>query len=117
MAEARGVLDSIRALVRAKRYRVGLHAVRHMIDYMKNLMKSKCSECGGEVRRKSIAQEFEKEGVKIKLSGLKAWVCSRCGEVYFEPGGAQQVVEAVNSLFKLARNEKQHKGTLSAHVC
>ena len=81
---------------------------------MNRLGQSKCSECGGNVRRKTIAQEFEKEGVKVKLAGLKTWVCNRCGEVYFELGGAQQVVEAVNSLFKLALNEKQHKGTLSA---
>jgi len=83
---------------------------------MNNPMKSKCSECGGKVRRKSITQEFEKEGTKVKLSGLKAWVCGRCGEVYFAPGGAQQVVQAVNSLFRLAFAEKQHKGTLSAQL-
>lgn len=95
-----------------------------MVDYapqegptdMKRRAKSKCSECGGQVRRKTIAQEFEKEGVTVKLSGLKAWVCARCGEVYFEPGGAQQVVGAVNSLFKLAFAERQHKGTLSAQL-
>jgi YgiT-type zinc finger domain-containing protein len=83
---------------------------------MKRLAKSKCSECGGQVRRKTIAQQFEKEGVTVKLSGLKAWVCARCGEVYFEPGGAQQVVQAVNALFKLAFAERQHKGTLSAQL-
>jgi YgiT-type zinc finger domain-containing protein len=84
--------------------------------HMKKPVKSKCSECGGQVRRKSIAQEFQKEGVKVKLSGLQAWVCLRCGEVYFEPGGAQQVVQAVNSLFRLAFAERQHKGTLSAQL-
>ena len=83
---------------------------------MNKLVKSKCSECGGQVRRKAITQEFEKDGVKVKLSGLQAWVCSRCGEVYFEPGGAQQVVQAVNSLFRLAFAERQHKGTLSAQL-
>ena len=83
---------------------------------MKRPAKSKCSECGGQVRRKTIAQQFEKEGVTVKLSGLKAWVCARCGEVYFEPGGAQQVVQAVNALFKLAFAERQHKGTLSAQL-
>ncbi len=83
---------------------------------MKRRVKSKCSECGGQVRRKTIAQEFEKEGVTVKLSGLKAWVCARCGEVYFEPGGAQQVVQAVKSLFKLAFDERQHKGTLTAQL-
>jgi YgiT-type zinc finger domain-containing protein len=83
---------------------------------MNKPLKSKCSECGGQVRRKNIAQEFEKEGTKVKLSGLQAWVCNRCGEVYFEPGGAQQVVEAVNSLFRLAFAGRQHKGTVSAQL-
>jgi YgiT-type zinc finger domain-containing protein len=83
---------------------------------MKKLIKSKCSECGGQVQRKTIVQEFEKEGVKVRLSGLRAWVCTACGEIYFEPGGAQRVVEAVNSLFKLALAERQHKGTLSAQL-
>lgn len=83
---------------------------------MKRQMRSKCSECGGPVRRKVIAQEFEKEGVGVRLSGLQASVCGRCGEVYFEPGGAQQVVQAVNSLFRLAFSERQHKGTLTAHL-
>ncbi len=81
---------------------------------MKALMKSPCSECGGRVRRKTVSQEFEKEGIKVKLSGFKAWVCERCGEVYFEPGGAEKVAQAVNSLFALALAERQHKGRVSA---
>jgi YgiT-type zinc finger domain-containing protein len=81
---------------------------------MKKLMQSPCSECKGRVRRKVISQEFEKEGVKVKLSGFKAWVCERCGEVYFEPGGAEKVAQAVNCLFALALAERQHKGRVSA---
>jgi len=55
---------------------------------MKELMRSGCSECGGQVKRRAISQEFEREGVKVKLSGFKAWVCAQCGEIYFEPGAA-----------------------------
>ena len=80
------------------------------------LMERPCSACGGQVRRKIISQEFEREGVKIKISGFKAWVCSRCGEIYFEPGGADRLVQAANSLFALATAEKQHKGKLVASV-
>ena len=83
---------------------------------MKRQMSSKCPECGGPVRRRIIAQEFEKEGVRVRLSGLQASVCGRCGEIYFEPGGAQRVVQAVNSLFRLAFAERHHKGTLTAHL-
>lgn len=83
---------------------------------MNKSLKSPCSECNGRVKRKIISQEFEKEGVKVKLSGFKAWVCERCGEIYFEPGGAEKVVQAVNSLFALAVAERQHKGRVSAHL-
>jgi YgiT-type zinc finger domain-containing protein len=83
---------------------------------MKELMKSPCSECQGQVKRKTITQEFEKEGVKVKLSGFKAWVCEQCGEIYFEPGGAERVVQAVNCLFGLALAERQHKGKVTAHL-
>lgn len=80
------------------------------------LMKASCSECGGSVKRKTISEEFEKEGVKVRLSGLKAWVCEQCGEIYFEPGGAEKVVRAVNSLFALAFAERQHKGEVTIHI-
>ena len=83
---------------------------------MSDLMKQPCSECGGSVRRQSIEREFEREGVKVKLSGVKAWVCSNCGEVYFEPGGADKLAAAVECLFELAIVEKQHRGHLSASV-
>jgi len=83
---------------------------------MKDLMKLPCSECGGRLRREAIEQEFEKEGITVKLSGVKAWVCEQCGEVYFAPGGAEKVAQAVQSLFALAYAEKQHKGRLSAEL-
>jgi YgiT-type zinc finger domain-containing protein len=83
---------------------------------MNALIKSPCSECKGKVKRKTISQEFEKEGIKVRLSGFKAWVCQHCGEIYFEPGGAEKIVQAVNSLFALALAERQHKGTVSASL-
>ncbi len=80
------------------------------------LLQAPCSECGGSLKRKSITQEFEREGVKVKLSGFKAWVCMRCGEIYFEPGGAEKFAQAVKCLFALASVEKQHKGKVVASL-
>jgi YgiT-type zinc finger domain-containing protein len=80
------------------------------------MMRAPCSECKGRLRRKAISQEFEREAVKVKISGIKAWVCSQCGEVYFEPAGADRFSQAVNGLFALAFAERQHKGTLRARV-
>ncbi len=75
-----------------------------------------CSQCGGEVRYNTISQEFEREGMRVSVSGIRTLVCSQCGEVYFEPGGAQALVETANSLFALARRNRQHGGKLAAAV-
>jgi YgiT-type zinc finger domain-containing protein len=83
---------------------------------MKDLMHSPCSECGSEVRYRTITQEFEREGLRVSVAGIRALVCTGCGEVYFEPGGAQALVEAVNGLFALARRNHQHKGKLAVAV-
>ena len=82
-----------------------------------DMSKEPCSECGGRLERQHIAQEFEREGVKVKLSGIAALVCNDCGEIYFHPGGADKVSAAANSLFNLAVTEKQHKHSLIAQIC
>lgn len=82
----------------------------------KGLMEHPCTECGGILENKFISREFEREGIKIRLSGLKAWVCNDCGEIYFMPGGAEKIVKAANSLFELAHTERQHKGILTAQI-
>ncbi len=48
------------------------------------MMNIPCSECGGKLKRKAITQEFEKEGVTVKLPGVKPWVCQQGGEIFFE---------------------------------
>jgi YgiT-type zinc finger domain-containing protein len=87
-------------------------AARKMID----LTKKPCSECGGKLRPRKIAQEFEREGVRIRLAGIRAWVCSRCADVYFLPGGGDRLAKAARSLFELALAGRQHRGRLSARI-
>ena len=83
---------------------------------LKQLMQKPCTECGGSLKKTAITQEFENEGLVVRISGVRAWLCTRCGEIYFEPGGAERMAEAVRSLFALARSEKQHKGTVIAEL-
>ena len=93
------------------------YAKREDIMRKIDMSKEPCSECGGRLEREHIVQEFEREGVKVKLSGIAALVCTDCGEIYFLPGGADKVAEAANSLFNLAVVEKQHKHLLTAQIC
>ena len=83
---------------------------------MKRDLRSPCSECGGRVRPRTIKQEFEREGMRVSVSGIRALVCAKCGAVYFAPGGAQAIVEAANGLFALARQNRQSKGKLAAGI-
>lgn len=83
---------------------------------MKNIMQAACSECGGPVKFQAVKQEFEREGIRVEVAGIRAAVCQKCGEIYFAPGGAQAVVEAANSLFALARKNEQHKGKLAGNT-
>jgi YgiT-type zinc finger domain-containing protein len=83
---------------------------------MKDVLHSACSECGGSVRSRTITQEFEREGMRVSVAGIRTLVCTKCNAVYFEPGGAQALVEAVNSLFAFAKQNQQHKGKLVSAI-
>ena len=83
---------------------------------MNNGLETPCSECGGRAEYRIISQDFEREGVRVTISGLRVLVCSQCGEIYFEPGGAQALVEAANGLFALALNNRQHRGLMTGAV-
>jgi len=83
---------------------------------MKDVLHSTCSECGGNVRSRTITQEFEREGMRVSIAGIRTLVCTKCDAIYFEPGDAQALVEAVNSLFAFAKRNQQHKGKLASAI-
>lgn len=83
---------------------------------LKDAFPSACSECGGSVRPRTITQGFEREGMCVSVAGIRTLVCTKCDAVYFEPGGAQALVEAVNSLFAFAKRNQQHKGKLLSAI-
>ncbi len=53
------------------------------------------------MRTRIVTQEFEREGARVSVAGIRALVCAKCGEIYFPPGGAQAIVEAVNGRRKM----------------
>ncbi len=75
-----------------------------------------CSDCGGQVSSKTVTEEFEREGIRINISGFEAWVCSKCGATLFEPAVADRLVQAANSLFELARAGNSYQGAVLAQV-
>ena len=82
----------------------------------KDVLHSPCSECGGNVHPRTITQEFEREGMRVSVGGIRTLVCSQCEAIYFEPDGAQALVEAVNGLFAFAKRNQQRKGKLISAI-
>jgi YgiT-type zinc finger domain-containing protein len=43
-----------------------------------------CEFCDGEVEQRLVLAPFHFQGQTIYIDGVPAWVCSRCGELYFD---------------------------------
>lgn len=91
-------------------------AVETGTEAMIALTQNPCSECGGRLRPRRVTQEFDREGVRVQLAGIQAWVCSRCSEIYFLPGGADGLAKAARCLFELALAGGLHRGRLTARI-
>ncbi|ETR69371.1 MAG: hypothetical protein OMM_09656 [Candidatus Magnetoglobus multicellularis str. Araruama] len=79
-----------------------------------NIVKNKiCKACrSGELINNEVTQSFEREGLNVKIDGIPALVCRKCGQIYFKPGLADKINLAANHLFMLS--EAKHAGEYKA---
>ena len=67
----------------------------------------KCMYCQGEMTRGNAPFHLDRKDVHLSLDKVPAWVCSQCGEVYFEEtevNAVQDIIGAVDvQTGKLAR--------------
>lgn len=59
----------------------------------------KCLYCQGAMARGTAPFHIDRKGYHLILDTIPAWVCSQCGEAYFEEAEAeaiQQVIRAVD---------------------
>lgn len=74
-----------------------------------------CKACrGGKLCKREVAQNFEREGLEVRIEGIPALVCERCSQVYFPPGIGDKISAAANQLFILS--EVKHVGKYKAIV-
>ncbi|RTZ71403.1 MAG: hypothetical protein DSZ00_10655 [Gammaproteobacteria bacterium] len=60
----------------------------------------KCFLCGGEMFRGTAPFHVDRKGVHVSLDEVPAWVCSQCGEVFFEESevkAMQELIQAVEA--------------------
>lgn len=77
--------------------------------------KTICKACRqGKLYKREVSQEFEREGLEVRIDGIPALVCDNCDQVYFPPGIGDKITNAANQLFFLS--EIKHVGKYSAAV-
>lgn len=56
----------------------------------------KCIHCKGIMEYKTTPFQFARKGYHLMLDAVPAWVCSQCGEVYFD----EDEVDAIQDVLK-----------------
>jgi len=60
----------------------------------------KCMFCKGEMRRSKAPFHVDRKGYHVLWDEMPAWVCSQCGEAYFEPADVKAIQAALKELDK-----------------
>ncbi len=56
----------------------------------------KCIYCQAEMKRGTVPFHIDRKGVHVSFDEIPAWVCSQCGESYFE----ENEVDSMQALVK-----------------
>lgn len=65
-----------------------------------------CIHCKGQMVRGTAPFHLDREGCHLMLDNVRAWVCTQCGEAYFE----EKEVDAIQDL---ARSIEEKSKALS----
>ncbi|MGA1842646.1 MAG: type II toxin-antitoxin system MqsA family antitoxin [bacterium] len=57
----------------------------------------KCIHCQGVMKKGTAPLHVDRKGCHLTLDNVPAWICSQCGEAYFE----ESAVNAVQELIEL----------------
>jgi len=56
-----------------------------------------CMHCKGKMERKTSPFQINRKGYHLTFDMVPAWVCSQCGEVYFD----ETEVESIQRVLKI----------------
>ena len=62
----------------------------------------KCMYCHGEMKRGTTSYHVDDEDIHIVLDKVPAWICTQCGEAYFEKDDVDSIQEFVYTVKKQA---------------
>lgn len=62
----------------------------------KDQKKMKCHYCGGEMEKGKATYTANRKGYHLLVDDVPAWICTQCGEVYFE----EKEVDSIQDMLK-----------------
>ncbi len=57
-----------------------------------------CTHCRGKMVRKRVPFQVVREGYHLTFESVPAWVCTQCGEPFFEAAGVDAIQDALKLL-------------------
>ena len=68
----------------------------------------KCIQCQGKLKRGTAPYHADRKSYHLVMDAVPAWVCTQCGEVYFEDKAVNSIQKTLRSLdaqsFRLAKS-------------
>ena len=58
----------------------------------------RCIHCKGKMERRTAPFQIDRKGYHLILDAVPAWVCSQCGEAYFEEREVEEIQDAIRAL-------------------
>jgi YgiT-type zinc finger domain-containing protein len=58
----------------------------------------KCIHCKGKMEYKTAPFQVDRKGYHLMLDAIPAWVCTQCGEAYFEETEVDAIQDVLRTL-------------------
>ena len=58
----------------------------------------KCMHCQGGMKRATAPFRVDRRGYHLQLDSIPAWICSQCGESYFEENEVETIQDMIKSV-------------------
>lgn len=58
----------------------------------------KCLHCQGEMKKGVTPFHIDREGCHLTLDKVPAWVCTQCGEAYFDAAEVDAIQDLIQSV-------------------
>jgi len=63
----------------------------------------RCIHCKGQMERTTAPFQIDRKSYHLTLQAVPAWVCSQCGEAYFEEDEVDRIQDVIRAVDQRAQ--------------